>query len=158
MTAIATTATQSTTIAAKPSGVKRLAIVVRDDAFDRLLTPLTFAYEMGRRGVQVDVLFVLWAARVLTREGVEQVQIDPRYAHRKEWLLGRLAELGEPTDLHGFLQAAHETGNVRFHACRLAAATFGVTADNLLPLAHGITDPSDFLNTIALKADHCQYF
>ncbi len=139
-------------------GIRRLAIVVRDDAFDRLLTPLTFAWEMGRRGVEVDVLFVLWASRVLTRDGVTEVAIDPRYAHRDAWLRDRLAREGAPQDILGFLRAAHATGHVRLHVCQLAALTFAVEPHDLLPEAHAITDPAHFLNHIALHADHCQYF
>lgn len=138
--------------------IRRLAIVVRDDAFDRLLTPLTFAWEMGRRGVEVDALFVLWASRVLTRDGVAQVRIDPRYADREAWLRRRLADEQAPTDIHGFLKGGHATGHVRFYACKLAAATFGVAEDDLLPEAAGIIDPAAFLNDIACRADHCQYF
>lgn len=149
---------ETTTKELKSPVIQRLAIVVRDDAFDRLLTPLAFAYEMGSRGAEVDVLFVLWASRVLTEQGVEAVKMDPRYSDRGDWLKGRLAAFDEPQDIRGFLRAAHSTGRVRFHACKLAAATFEVRAQDLLPECHGIMDPTVFLSEIAMQADHCQYF
>ena len=138
--------------------IKRLAIVIRDDAFDRLLTPLTFAWEMGRKGVEVDVLFVLWAVRVLSRDGVQEIKIDPRYAHREAWLRERLQRDGDPLEIHDFLKLLKSTGHVRLHGCRLASMTFDVNEGNLIPEAEGIIDPGDFLCGIAVRADHCQYF
>jgi peroxiredoxin family protein len=138
--------------------LERLAIVIRDDAFDRLLTPLTFAWEAARKGVEVDVLFVLWAVRVLTPDGVQEIRIDPRYAHREAWLRERLQRDGDPLEIHDFLRLLKSTGHVRLHGCRLAAMTFDVAEEHLIPEAAGIIDPGDFLRDIALRADHCQYF
>ena len=138
--------------------IRRLAIVVRDDAFDRLLTPLTFAWEMGRKGVEVDILFVLWSVRLLTHKGVRECRMDPRYAHREDWLKQRLQRDGDPLDIHAFFKLLASTGHVRLHGCRLAAMTFDVAEDDLLPEAEGIMDPGVFLQEIAAGADHCQYF
>ena len=86
------------------------------------------------------------------------MQIDPRYADRADWLRERLQRDGDPLEIADFLKLLKSTGHVRLHGCRLAAMTFDVTAENLLPEADGIIDPGEFLRTIAMRADHCQYF
>jgi len=157
MNTTASSVSPLSTASASPP-LNRLAIVIRDDAFDRLLTPLTFAWEMGRSGVQVDVLFVLWAVRVLTPEGARECKIDPRHADREAWLRERLQRDGDPLEIGDFFKLLKSTGHVRLHGCRLAAMTFDVATESLLPEADGIIDPGDFLRTIAMRADHCQYF
>jgi peroxiredoxin family protein len=138
--------------------LERLAIVVREDAFDRVLTPLTFAFLEARQGTEVDVLFTLWSVRLLTADGLQSAKMSAGHTHEEAWLRERLERDGDPTDLRDFLAALKDTGKVRLYGCKYAAMTFDVSKDDLVDEADGIVDPGWFLREKALAASHCQYF
>lgn len=135
-----------------------LAIVVRDDAYDKLLTPLTFAQLAADEGARVDMLFVLWAVRALTEPGAKETTVDGRHAADEQELRETMRAAGEPVEIAEQLRDLVATGRVNLYACRVAAATFGVSEGDLLPGVAGIVDATWFLRERAIPAAHCQYF
>lgn len=138
--------------------MKRMTLAIRDDADDRLHTPLTFADVAARQNVEIDIMFGLWAVRVLTEQGVKAVKIDRRHAAEEEGFKDRLRRDGDLLAIPDFIGLVKRTGNGRFYGCRRAAATVDVDESQLIPEADGIVDSLGFLEQKAIKADHCQYF
>ncbi|WP_310451712.1 DsrE family protein [Sulfuritalea sp.] len=138
--------------------MKSMAIVIRDDSYDKILTPLAFAYLTASEGTQVDMLFVNWAVKALTAEGAAALRIDGRHAAEEAMVRAGVAKAGLPVEVYDIIKALKSTGCVNFYACSLAAAIFGVNEGNLIPEAEGIVGAAWFLNDKAAKAEHYQYF
>jgi len=138
--------------------MKSMTIIVREDSYDKILTPLAFAYLQASEGVQVDMLFVNWAVLALTEAGAKKIKVQGEYADRDQWVREQVAKAGIPNDIYTLVKAIKETGSVNFYACSLAATIFGVDTDSLIPEAEGIVGASWFLNEKADKADYNQTF
>jgi len=138
--------------------MKKLAIIIRDDEYDKILTPLAFAYLEAAEGAEVDILFVNWAVRALTVDGAKELKVGASHADQDAWVRERVTQAGLPNDINTLLKVIKETGSVRYYACSLAANIFGVNEGNLIPEAEKIVGASWFLNDIVIKADHYQYF
>jgi peroxiredoxin family protein len=138
--------------------MKKLAIIIRDDNYARLLVPLSFAHGFAEKGSQLDVLFLNWALWLLTPDGVQSACIDGRHASEEIWLRERLASGGNPVEFWDFLKLLKQTGQVTLNGCSLSAEILGIRAEDLIPEADGLVDSKEFVETAAREADHCQYF
>ncbi len=138
--------------------MKTMTIIVRDDSYDKILTPLAFAYLQASEGIQVDMLFVNWSVRVLTEEGARNLRVQGEYADQDQWVRDQVEKAGIPSDIYMLMQAIKETGCVNFYGCSLAAAVFDVDENSLIPEAEGIVGASWFLNEKADRADYNQTF
>jgi len=133
--------------------MKTLAMVVRQDAYDLVLTPLAFAYLGAATYDEVNILFVNWAVRLLSKEGVEALKPSADHAGTPiEMIEERVAAAGLPTDIHDIFKALKETGKVHLYGCSLAAQIFGVSEENLIPEADGIVGATWFLTEKAEPA------
>ena len=133
--------------------MKTMAMVVRQDAYDLVLTPLAFAYLGVADYDEVNILFVNWAVRLLSKQGVEAVKPSADHAGTPvEMIEERVATAGLPADLHEIFKKLKETGKVHLYACSLAAQIFGVEEKDLIPEADGIVGASWFLKEKAEPA------
>lgn len=136
--------------------MKKLAIVVREDAYDRVLTPLAFAYGAAASGIETDFLFVNWAVRLLSVDGSPA---PVSHAGEDAWLKQQVTKAGLPAEIRDIIRALKATGKVRFHACSLAAQIFDVDPKKLIPEAEGIVGSTWFLEEKAgADGTHTQYF
>jgi len=138
--------------------MKSMTIIVREDSYDKILTPLAFAYLQASEGIQVDMLFVNWAVRALTEEGAKNIKVQGEYADKDQWVRDQVEKAGLPNDIYTLIKAIKGTECVNFYGCSLAAAVFGVDESSLIPEAEGIIGASWFLNEKADKADYNQTF
>ena len=135
-----------------------MAIIIRDDSYDKLLTPLAFAYLEASEGTQVDMPFVNWSVLALTEKGAGGIRINGPHADQEAWVRSQTEAAGMPSDIYEILKALKGTGTVNLYACSLASKIFGVDDKNMIPEAEEIIGASWFLHEKALKADHYQYF
>ncbi len=134
---------------------KNVSMIIRNSDYDKIITPLGFAFMLAAEDVHVDIMFVSKAVAALREEGALQVRVtgDSAKDTQYEWLRQEIVKVGFPADIAEILQGLKGTGNVNIYGCSTAAAIFGVTEDNMLPGMDGVVGGGWFLLEIAMKAD-----
>jgi len=132
-------------------------MIVRDDAYDRVLTPLVFAYVAACSDVTVDMLFVNWGVHVVMQGEADLLPMSAGHGADHQMLLDRVGHTGLPPAVPDIIRELKATGNVNIYVCSMAAHLFGATPENLLPEVDGIVGATWFLTDVAQRADqvHC---
>ena len=146
------------TEAGPPKTLERLAIVVREGTYDRVLTPFAFAYLAAASGAQVDLLFVNWAVRAVMQGEADRLPMSAEHAQEGDYVRRQVELAGLPSKISELVIAIKQTGNVAIYVCSLAAQIFGATRENLLPEVYEIVGATWFLTERVLGADTTQYF
>jgi len=133
----------------------KLAIVIRDDSYDRVLTPLAFAYLGAAVYDEVDVLFVSWAAKLLTEKGIKEAKVCADHAGTDAMIKASVRAAGLPDDLYAILKLMKGTGKINFYLCSLAGQVFGVTKESAIPELNDVVGATWFL---VEKAHHAECF
>ncbi|MHB8293162.1 MAG: DsrE family protein [Acidimicrobiales bacterium] len=136
----------------------KLAIIVREGAYDRILTPLAFAYLSAAAGAHVDMLFVNWAVQAVMREESSRLPMSAEHADQLDYVRAQVAGAGLPPDVPDIIRALKATGMVNLYVCSLAAKIFGATPENLMPEVDDIVGATWFLTDKAQGADLMQSF
>ncbi len=134
---------------------KNVTMIIRTADYDKVITPLGFAFMLAAEDVHVDLMFVSRAVAVMKEDGALKVRItgDQKKDAEHEWLRQEIVKVGFPADLVEILKGLKGTGNVNIYGCSTAAAIFGVTEENMMPELDGIVGGGWFLLEKAMKAD-----
>ena len=141
-----------------PKTLEKLAIIVREGSYDRVLTPFAFAYLAAASGAHVDLLFVNWAVRAVMQNESDRLPMSAEHAQEHDYVRRQVELAGLPSKISELVTAIKQTGNVAIYVCSLAAQIFGATRDNLLPEVDEIVGATWFLTERVLGADTTQYF
>lgn len=130
-----------------------LAVVIRDDAYDKVLTPLAFAYLGTAVYDEVDLLFVSWSARLMTEMGLREAKVSADHAGTDVAVKEGVRSAGLPDDLYEIIKAMKASGKVNFYLCSLAGQVFKVTKEEAIPELNDVVGATWFLTEKAGKAE-----
>ncbi|HKY77076.1 MAG TPA: hypothetical protein VJS45_13100, partial [Acidimicrobiia bacterium] len=97
----------------------RLAMIVRDDAYDRVLTPLVFAYVAACSDVTVDMLFVNWGVHVVMRDEADRLPMSAGHTGHQELLYDCISHTGLPPSIPDIIREIKATGKVNIYVCSM---------------------------------------
>ena len=134
--------------------MEEVKIIIRDDDYTKIQTPLNFAYNYVTKGIKVDILFLNIALLVLTEKGSKSLRTNGRHSYRETWLKKQLAAEGTPTNVHYYLKKIKLAGRVNLYGCKDSARLLKVAEEDLIPEAEGLVDSSIFIENRSVA----QYF
>jgi peroxiredoxin family protein len=133
----------------------KLAIVIRDDSYDRVLTPLAFAHLGAAVYDEVDLFFVSWSAKLLTERGLKEAKVCADHAGTDAVIKAGVRAAGLPDDLYAIIKLMKETGKINLYLCSIAGQVFGATKESAIPELNDVVGATWFLTE---KAHHTECF
>ncbi len=133
--------------------MQKMSIIISNDAFDAILTPFDFIYLGTAIYDEINVLFVGFAARLMTKEGIKTAENYLIHKNMLNELKEGLKRIGLKDNLYSIIQELKRNEGIHFYICSSAAAKFSITDEMLLPEIDGIVGATWFLIEKANKSE-----
>lgn len=112
--------------------MEKVAIIIRSPASSSLMFALNFALNAATLGLKTRVFFLDWAAEKLRRDKIDELELPPEVAERREWFLQRVKGTGFP-GIHKMIEEMKTLGDVKIYVCSLASDIWGLNKENMIP-------------------------
>jgi peroxiredoxin family protein len=111
--------------------VKKLALIITNGAYNRLLQALEFARVATQHGMQVSVIFRDEAVSRMTKDKIRDIPFSDVFRGRETRVKNLLKE-EHRHDLTALMREMKERGDVKLSICRDSLAYFDITVDQII--------------------------
>ena len=155
---------QPQTIAAEPTTIEKVAIVISKGSLEGIYPGLIMANGARMEGIEADLFFTFFGLDAIRKDRYGKIKVAtvgnpgmhlptwlgalPGFSALATWMMKRQIEKIDMPPIPEFIELVHDSG-VRLFACKATVEMFGLTMEDFVPQVEDIISVGEFYDNAA---------